>query len=226
MSVRLNVLLVQSSGMSDLQSATNAQLAVEMMGVPGIDVAIVASLKADEAPQTDRLLLSSLQNDLVVIDWRDPDEMQDALAELGIHGARAPHRLDPSASRIAGGRRRLYLVDLRRGDSPRAVVEAMQALLSERRVVAVPLMMPGAKPAVAPNTVASATAASAIDPASQPACDAADLPLVTTGRRAAAATPSAAGDDHHRDKAEAPGGNHPGERDLDALVEGVNDLDW
>ncbi len=105
MTVRLNVMLVQSAGMSGLQSEINAELAVQLMGVPGIDVAIVNSLRPDAATATDQLLLASTQNDLAVIDWREPSDVLRDLEQLGVVGVRAPHRLDPAAAPVAAGLR-------------------------------------------------------------------------------------------------------------------------
>jgi hypothetical protein len=143
MAVRLSVLLVQSSRMSGLQSGINAELVFQLMGVPGIDLSIVNSLNPAEIAETDRLLLSSLETDLAVLDWRDADDSLAALANLGVVGTRAPHQLDPRTPAAQPGKRRIYLVDLRSGDSPATVVNAMKQLLDQRRIVAVPLVIGG-----------------------------------------------------------------------------------
>jgi len=205
MSVRLSVLLVQSSRMSGLQSGINAELVFQLMGVPGIDLSIVNSISPAEIAETDRLLLSSLETDLAVLDWRDPDESLVALAAVGITGHRAPHLIDPTVPPANPGQRRLYLVDLRRGDSVTGVVEAMKQLLNQRRVVAVPLgfgMLPKLKPS--PQETVSA-----VQPAiTSPIPDAPEKP-VSASLTLPLATASG-----------------PSDQDLDALVDGLNAADW
>ena len=206
MAVRLSVLLVQSSRMSGLQSGINAELVFQLMGVAGIDLSIVNSLNPAEIAETDRLLLSSLETDLAVLDWRDADDSLAALATLGIVGARAPHQLDPHTAAAEPGKRRIYLVDLRSGDSPPAVVNAMKELLDQRRVVAVPLSIGGlAKPKTPPLT-----------PPTLPVTVAASAPLTLSA--VSKPSPMAA--------VAKQGRNEPSDRDLDALVDGLNAADW
>jgi hypothetical protein len=212
MSVRLNVLLVQSSRMSGLQSGINADLVFQLMGVPGVDLSIVNSLNPAEIAETDRLLLSSFQNDLAVLDWRDVDDSLAALAILGVSGARAPHQLDPTTPAVQTGTRRIYLVDLRSGDSPAAVVSAMKQLLDQRRVVAVPLIIGGmAKPKMhsATNPVSPPSIVAPPSPTPQP----------TKAPTVVAHTP-------HLDGGHASVRREPSDRDLDALVDGLNSGDW
>jgi len=212
MSVRLNVLLVQSSRMSGLQSGINADLVFQLMGVPGVDLSIVNSLNPAEIAETDRLLLSSFQNDLAVLDWRDVDDSLAALAILGVSGARAPHQLDPKTPSVQSGTRRIYLIDLRFGDSPAAVVSAMKQLLDQRRVVAVPLIIGGmAKPKMhsATNPVSAPSIVAPPSPTPQP----------TKAPTVVAHTP-------HLDGGHASVRREPSDRDLDALVDGLNSGDW
>lgn len=210
MAVRLTVLLVQSSRMSGLQTGINADLVFQLMGVPGIDLSIVNSLNPTEIAETDRLLLSSLETDLAVLDWRDADDSLAALANLGIVGTRAPHQLDPHTPAAEPGTRRIYLVDLRSGDPPPTVVNAMKHLLDQRRVVAVPLSIGGlARPKSTPTTppplpVASVTLTST------------PTPTPTSGVPKPASISSGP----------QPAKNEPSDRDLDALVEGLNAADW
>lgn len=220
MTVRLNVMLVQSPGMSGLQSEINAELTIQLMGIPGIDVAIVNSFQPDTASGTDRLLLTATQNDMAIIDWREPGEVLRDLEQLGVAGQRAPHRLDPSVPPIAAGLRRLYLIDLRRGDRPASVVDALRALLQDRRVVAVTLGAPG----VAPR----ASGAKPLSPLAPP------VAAEAVGAAAAEGTPSAT---EERPCAPSTGSapqprrlsgtaRWPSDNDLDALVDGVNGSDW
>ena len=225
MTVRLNVMLVQSAGMSGLQSEINAELAVQLMGVPGIDVAIVNSLRPDAATATDQLLLASTQNDLAVIDWREPSDVLRDLEQLGVVGARAPHRLDRAAAPVAAGLRRLYLIDLRRGDRPAVVADALRTLLQDRRVVAVPLAVPAAsprsavsKPMLAPLPVAAGNAVAA------PAANHGPAP---TGKLLPSRPADSAIAPLEKNPPPVAGSAmRPSESDLDALVDGVNGTDW
>ncbi len=226
MSVRLNVLLVQSSAMSGLQSEINAELVVQMMGVPGLDLSIVTSLKRNEASDTDQLLLASFQNDLAILDWRDPSELVQSLAEIGVTGTRAAHRLDPSPAAAPARGRRLYFVDLRRGDPPRLIVEAMRALLNDRQVVAVPLMLPtGMKSNSSAGSVASGNG-SPREQAQRATPRSADSQPAATAHATHSASPDAPPPIEQPQRPVGGPAKRPLESDLDALVDGVNDVDW
>jgi hypothetical protein len=230
MSVRLNVVLVQSPRMSGLQSEFNAELAIHMMGVAGLDLSIVASLQSAEATQTDQLLLSSFQNDLAVLDWREPAEMLLALREAGIRGLQSPHQLDPAIPPPPPAERRLYLVDLRRGDSPGTIAAAMRALLVDRRVVAVPLTIGNVKgpSQPVPRPASSTTENGPLGSIAE------GSPLSHGDSRSAEPARWAAGEalNHPasrvvaQDEGDAAVRKRHGESELDALVDGVNDGDW
>ena len=91
MSVRLNVVVVQSPRMSNLQTGIVADIVIQLLGRPGIDVSMVTSLQPDEEHSSDRLMLAGLESDLAVIDWRGIDETLGSLAMLGLDVRRAPH---------------------------------------------------------------------------------------------------------------------------------------
>jgi len=223
MSVRLSVLLVHSSRMSGLQSGINADLVFQLMGVAGIDLSIVNSLQADEIADTDRLLLTSLENDLAVLDWRDPDDTLESLRSIGLSGDRSPHPLDPTSPPVAPGKRRFYIVDLRRGDRPSTVAESMKDLLGARRVVAIPL---GIGPVVKPRSESTP----------QPTTDSGPLSLPIAQTLA----DQSSGQEKHGERenrthsrsqpseqtALTPPNSVPSENDLDALVDGLNAADW
>lgn len=228
MAARLNVLLVQSPRMTPLQSNINAALAVQLMGVPGLDLAILGAV-APEMANTDRLLLESLSGDLAIVDWRGPEETLLALERLGIAGSRAPHRLDPGSGQPPQGARRLYLVDLRRGDSPAQVLAGLQAILASRRVVTVSLGAPprgsaAAAPASAPErpNVSPPAPASRFESAVTP--PAADEP--TLAQPAAGEPPARHPSDPAPHAASRGRVRRPQESDLDALVEEVNRGNW
>lgn len=224
MTVRLNVILVQSPGMSGLQSEINAELAIQLMGVAGIDVAVVNALSPATATATDRLLLTATQNDIAIVDWRAPSELLRDLAQLGVAGARAPHRLDPDAAPVSAGSRRLYLIDLRRGDRPARVVEALHALLQERRVVTVALAAPAAspRPRTSPASIAPASLAAGAAQAPSVQNDSASTALQTDlppNRSADSSQPL-------QPRPTPSPTRWPSESDLEALVDGVNGNDW
>jgi hypothetical protein len=220
--------------MSGLQSGINAELVFQLMGVAGIDLSIVNSLLPDEIADTDRLLLTSLQNDLAVLDWRDPDDTLGALQSVGLSGVRAPHPLDPSAPPVAPGMRRFYIVDLRRGDQPAIVAESMKQLLGQRRVVAIPLgigLNAKAQPKSTPQPVpgppqaakhgdessGEATPRKAETPGILRSFAATDEPVLPPAPNVA--KPPASGAIKAADSS-------PSETDLDALVDGLNAADW
>jgi len=231
MSVRLSVLLVQSSRMSGLQSGINAELVFQLMGVPGIDLSIVNSISPAEIAATDRLLLSSLETDLAVLDWRDPDESIAALDAVGITGHRSPHQIDPTASPANPGQRRLYLVDLRRGDSVAEVVDAMKQLLNQRRVVAVPLgigILPKSQPPTQASVVSVQSVRATQNSAAPEAATSVHRPTVVEVATAnlptvAVASPQA---ETRPIPSPPPTASGPSDQDLDALVDGLNAADW
>lgn len=132
--------MVQSPRLSALQSTIQDQLVIELIGAPGIDLAIVSSLDPAEGSATDPLLISSLSADLAVIDWRGPDVVLDLLSKCGLSGFRSPHPLDLRAPPVVvRGAKRIYVFDLRNGDSPSDIVRTLKGLLRERQVVAIPI---------------------------------------------------------------------------------------
>lgn len=137
MSVRLNVIVVQSPRMSQLQIGIVADIVIQLLGRPGIDVAMIASLQPDEEHSTDRLMLSGLENDLAVIDWRSAQQVLTSLASLGLNACHAPHGLDPDVKVKPPGKRRVYIFDLRLGFRAEEVVATVVKLQEQRQVVTV-----------------------------------------------------------------------------------------
>jgi hypothetical protein len=127
--------------MSSLQVGVVADIVIQLLGRPGIDVAMVASLEP-EGESTDRLMLTSLENDIAVIDWREIEQTVASLQRLNVPVIRAPHTLDADVPVVRPGHRKLYGIDLRSGFSATAVVEALTKLLEQRQVVTVSLLSP------------------------------------------------------------------------------------
>lgn len=142
MSARLNVVVVQSPRMTSLQVGVVAEIVIQLLGRPGIDVAMVTSLDANQSDSTDQLMLTSLENDVAVIDWRPIEQTITSLQTLGINAARAPHTFDPDAPIAPRGSRRIYAIDLRNGFKADEVVEGLAALLRARQTVTVSLLNP------------------------------------------------------------------------------------
>lgn len=142
MSVRLNVVVVQSPRMTSLQVGIVAEIVIQLLGRPGIDLAMVASLESEEEHSTDRLMITSLENDLAIVDWRSADQTLASLATLGVDACRAPFILDPQPPPVSPSSRRVYVVDLRNGFKPNEVVEGIMKLLEQRQVVTVSLAGP------------------------------------------------------------------------------------
>jgi hypothetical protein len=156
-SVRLNVVIVQSPTMTNLQVGIVADIVIQLIGQPGIDVAMVATLETNEEHSTDRLMLSGIENDLVVIDWCPAERMQESLRRAGLHTLRTAHSLDPQGEPAQAGQRRLYIVDLRQGFTAPEVVQAMLQLLRDRQIVAIPIGLPKPTPALPVVTRAQPT---------------------------------------------------------------------
>jgi hypothetical protein len=151
----LNVVVVQSPRMTSLQVGVVADIVIQLLGRPGIDVAMVTSLEANESDSTDRLMLTSLESDLAVIDWRPIEQTITSLQTLGINATRAPHTFDPEAPLAPRGSRRIYAIDLRNGFKAGEVVEGLSALLRARQTVTVSLLSPRERhPAGTTNTLA------------------------------------------------------------------------
>jgi len=91
-------------------------------------------------------MLSSLENDLAIVDWRSAEQTLASLATLVVDVCRAPFALDPVPPAVAPGVRRVYVIDLRNAIKPDEVVEALMTLLKQRQVVTVSLA--GLKPAI------------------------------------------------------------------------------
>ncbi len=144
MTVRLNVVVVQSPRMTSLQVGVVADIVIQLLGRPGIDVAMVSSLQPDDEHSTDRLMLTGIENDLAVIDWRSAEQTLASLAELGLSACQAPHALDPDVKIAVPGQRRVYIFDLRLGFKADQVVATLNQLWEQRQVVTVSIA--GLKP--------------------------------------------------------------------------------
>lgn len=165
MSIRLNVVVVQSPQMTSLQVGIVAEIVIQLLGRPGVDLAMVTTLEPDESESTDTLMLTGLESDLAVIDWRAPEESLASLSRLGIKVVRARHALDLEATVPAPGSRKLYAVDLRSGYKAAEVVQSVLDLLAARQVVTVSL---GSKSSGIASTGSCSVSSDALKPAVAP----------------------------------------------------------
>lgn len=164
MSVRLCVVLCQSSSGGSTRQDLEGSLVAQLIGAPGIDLHLVCDLNqlvhSHQVAHwaTDRLVLEGIQGDFALLAWDTPENIQSQLARLGILGHRAPHSLDSQAP-LAGNRqladRKIYCVSLS-GHTSASITAGLQQLLSARRTKTVSLAIP----ARAEATVASPRPAS------------------------------------------------------------------
>jgi len=192
--------------MTNLQVGIVAEIVIQLLGRPGIDLAMVKSLESDEEHSTDRLMLSSLESDLAIVDWRSAEQTLASLATLGVDVCRAPFALDPAPSAVAPGVRRVYVIDLRNAFKPDEVVEALMTLLKQRQVVTVSLA--GLKPAIPKS-----------NPSPEPVKLQPTKPMNTSPSIPAQSSKEPNNSQPHRP-------NHTNDdAALDALVNSVNDID-
>lgn len=215
MSVRLNVVVVQSSQMSPLQVGVVAEIVIELLGRPGIDVAMVASLQPNEEQSTDRLMLSGIANDLAVVDWRSAEEILSSLSSLGLAVTRARHALDPHADAMIAGSRRVYLFDLRLGFRASEVVQTLTTLLEQRQVVTVSLSVPADKASHKTTVTPTANSPSA------------SLPAAVMPSMVRVPLPANLKETTSRSNGSLPQRSHvlADDASLEALVDDLNDID-
>ena len=151
-------------------------------------------------------MLSSLENDLAIVDWRSAEQTLASLATLGADVCRAPFTLDPEPPAVTPGTRRVYVVDLRNAFKPDEVVEALLMLLQQRQVVTVSLA--GLMPTIPKKNPTSVSLA----------------PAPTKPGSSSASVPARALEVELHSQAQA--GDHTSDdAALDALVNSVNEID-
>jgi hypothetical protein len=149
MAIRLNVIIVHSPPAIPGAQQLAESLVGELIGRPGIDVALVESLSGISESSTDALTLESITGDVAVLDWRSPADLVQALAALQFVGTRAPHANDPGgndpSANDPGGSdpqreeavlmgRKIYAFDLQTHTDAKQLCNDLQALLATRRV--------------------------------------------------------------------------------------------
>ncbi len=144
MSIRLSIVLSQSTGGTAIQQDMEGDLVARLIGLPGLDLCLVGPLERSTQETTDRLVLEGLQGDFALLTWHAAEAAIELLRQAGQVGERVPHALDPFApndsvskgEEQSGGKeaagRRFYLVELR-GKTSEQVVDGLQQILAARR---------------------------------------------------------------------------------------------
>ena len=73
MAVRLSVVMVHSAPATATAERVAQGVVGELIGLSGIDLILVAPLDSLSETSTDRLTLSSLDGDIAVLDWSQPE---------------------------------------------------------------------------------------------------------------------------------------------------------
>lgn len=134
MPVRLSVIMVQTA-----TSTANAQrlaeaLVGELIGRPGIDLALLRPLHGLDPTCTDRLMLEAIAGDVAVLAWQPVAVTLQQLQSLDFTGERALHAFDPQSPVVAAGKRRVYGFNLNEFSSAVPIVDALYQLQSIRQV--------------------------------------------------------------------------------------------
>ncbi len=209
MSVRLNVVIVQASHMSALQSDVTEQVMIDLLGRPGLDLLIVQSLISDPA-STDYMALTALESDIVIVDWHSEEAIVSYLGALGIEGYSAAHELNPQPQATASiSQRRFYCFDLRMGFKASQVAATILKLLGAKQVRTVSIgnvtpirsnRLPVTTTNLEPSVSVQLVNAAVSSPVS-----------ATAAQHTLPETTNAALDE---------------DQQLDRLVDGLNDADW
>ncbi len=133
MAVRLNVIMVSSAPQTATAQRVAEAVVGELIGLAGIDLALVDRLDQIQPTSTDFLTLDSLAGDVAVLNWQAAEATVGILNRLGFAGSRARHAHDPEAT-SPGPSRRIYAYDLNKFDDARRVIAALGELLASRQV--------------------------------------------------------------------------------------------
>ena len=171
MSVRLNIVMSQSTGNAPQASEVEGELVARLIGAPGFDLTLVGALERWQTSSTDQLALEGLSGDFALLTWQPLETAFQELADHGIVCQRAPHTLDAQCAPPSGGRR-VYGVELERW-SPDQIFAGLQRLLQARRTPTVSIGIGGLQgpTPIQPNsTQANSTQSQprAVSPAASP----------------------------------------------------------
>lgn len=134
MAVRLSVIMVQTPPASVAGQSLAESTIGSVIGVAGIDLALVGRIEQIDPSSTDYLTLESLTGDVAYLDWGPQEQSLQKLNQIGFHGFRARHAGDPDATDEDGtGSRRIYAFDLNQFDNGASVCESLTKLLKTRQ---------------------------------------------------------------------------------------------
>jgi hypothetical protein len=137
MAVRLNVVMNQSPPASPTAQRVGEGIVGELIGRPGIDMALVNTSSLEDAHSTDLLTLESMSGDFVYLDWKAPEDVLELLVRCGIGGKRTQHPGDLAAPKpspsVATGRK-IYIFDLNQYAFASEVCRCVYELLALRQV--------------------------------------------------------------------------------------------
>ncbi|TWU55081.1 hypothetical protein [Rubripirellula reticaptiva] len=129
MAARLSVVMVHAAPPTAAGKRVSERLVGELIGRPGMDLALVGALDDLSPDSTDRLTLESLTGDAVVMAWRPVAETMADLLAIGITGVRALHAGDPGGVSAQAGQRRIYGFDLSNFIAAEPVLQILQGML-------------------------------------------------------------------------------------------------
>ncbi|MGB7324968.1 MAG: hypothetical protein WBD31_08845 [Rubripirellula sp.] len=163
MAARLSVVMVHAAPPTATGKRVSERLVGELIGRPGMDLALVGPLGDLPPESTDRLTLESLAGDAVVMAWRPVAETMMDLQAIGISGARALHAGDPDGFSVPAGQRRIYGFDLSRFIAAEPVLQILQGMLQSSGVKTFSIGSLGASGTTGSASQASGLAASPAD---------------------------------------------------------------
>jgi len=143
MAVRLNVILIEPATAGGAARRLAETMVGELIGRPGIDLALVGPLDRLAPDSTDRLTLDGITGDACVLDWQPAAAIHSALQAVGFLGRRTPHPHDlaasgddPASGDLLGSSstRRIYTYDLNRFTDAADICQALAELRAGKQV--------------------------------------------------------------------------------------------
>jgi hypothetical protein len=126
--------MVHTASPNRVAGWTAESLVGELIGLAGIDLALVSPFANLAESSTDRLQLESITGDVAVLDWQSPAQTIESLRDIGFDGGRAPHQHDSEIPAQPADHRRIYALDLTLFSSAGDVLSALEQLRADRQV--------------------------------------------------------------------------------------------
>lgn len=219
MAVRLSVIMVHTPPASAAMQSLSEDVVGQLIGLPGIDVALIGPVRTLVAESTDRLTLDTISGDVAMLDWQDPEQTIADLASVGFSGARAAHTNDPHPPQNGSPLRRIYTFDLTRFSDAAEVVQALVELRDHRRVKTLSIgLSPPPKPA------ATGTSHSNRNP-DDSSTSGGPIPEKNGVSQVASSPPTADPPSSSKQENDRPGRTGTQPIDLDQLIDQLDELD-